>query len=124
MMLVLVMSMGMAACSDDDNDGGGSGGKGDGGKETSIVGTWKHSFSTGYILLILRPDGTGVWNEYDSDDGVWFDPSEFTYTYNEKSGILRIRVDGVTETWYVDRLTSSTLVLSDEYGDSDTFTRQ
>ena len=59
LLLAVVLSVGFASCKDDDDDGG----------NTSIIGTWRGDYSSGYYLITFREDGTGVEQEYDREDG-------------------------------------------------------
>lgn len=74
----------------------------------SLVGTWKYTFSSGYVLLTFNQDGTGVYREY--DHGRWEEEGEiFTYSYS--SGIITFIYGKDVETARVAGLTSNKLVL-------------
>ena len=76
----------------------------------SLVGTWKYTFSSGYVLLTFNQDGTGVYREY--DHGRWEESGDpFTYTYS--SDVITFIDDGDVETARVVELTSTSLVLKD-----------
>lgn len=77
---------------------------------SSLVGTWKYTFSSGYVLLTFNQDGTGVYREY--DHGRWEKPDgPFTYTYS--SDVITFIDDGDVETARVVKLTSTSLVHKD-----------
>lgn len=76
---------------------------------TSLVGTWKYTFGSGYVLLTFSKNGTGLYQEY--DHGRWEEEGEsFTWTY---SGNILIFTDGYydTETATVVNLSATKLVL-------------
>ena len=90
----------------------------------SLVGTWKYTFSSGYVLLTFNQDGTGVYREY--THSRWDEPDPFTYTYS--SGVITFFYyddDDDVETARVVELTSTSLVLKDwPDGGNCTFTKQ
>ena len=90
----------------------------------SLVGTWKYTFSSGYVLLTFNQDGTGVYREY--THSRWDEPDPFTYTYS--SGVITFFYyddDDDVETAGVVELTSTSLVLKDwPDGGNCTFTKQ
>ena len=101
----------------------------DGDSQTSMLyGTWRHTFSTGYTVLVINPDGYGSWREYDRNDGGWMDEEVFSYSYDGRSGILTVRGTDYTERYKVTTLTRTTLVLQDltdgYEGKTSAFTRQ
>ena len=77
----------------------------------SLVGTWKYTFSSGYVLLTFSKNGTGLYQEY--DHGRWEEEGEnFTWTYS--GNILTFKNGSYdTETARVVSLTSTKLVLKD-----------
>lgn len=78
----------------------------------SLVGTWKYTFSSGFVLLTFSKNGTVLYQEY--DHGKWEEEGEtMTYTYNYS--ILSFYSYGKTkpETATVVSLTSTKLVLKD-----------
>lgn len=98
--------------------------------ESLLVGTWRHNFSSGYSVKCFRANGTGYEQEYDEDDGGLGSKHNFEYTYNEKTGKLKLTYDegdeiDDCETWIYEvvYLTSSTLELEDPDGYSDTYSR-
>lgn len=95
------------SCSDDDN--GSNNGNGD----TSLVGTWKHTFSSGYILLKFNSNGTGLWHEYDEADGGWYDPIYFNYSYNSATNRATLTASGERTVFQIAYLTSSEMVWYD-----------
>lgn len=80
----------------------------------TLVGTWKYTFSSGYVLLTFNKNGTVIYQEY--SHGRWEEQGEtMTYTYDSKSGELSFYSYGKTrpETTTVVSLTLTTLVLKD-----------
>ena len=103
-LMVTIMSVSFSSCGDDGDD------KNDG--VVSIVGKWKYTFSTGYIIKQFNADNTGYSQEYDTQDGGWHKKHEFTYQYDEKQKRLySIDSDGDSENYEVRELTNKTLVL-------------
>jgi|GEM_PF-2793712 len=81
----------------------------------ALFGSWRHDFSTGYVLMHFNSDGTG-W-EWEVENNI-IDEDFFEYFYYpENSTITFIDDDGDIETKKVIVLTSDRLVL--EYTDID-----
>ena len=122
-MLVVVMAMALCtvSCSDDDDDDNGGGGT-----LGSIVGTWRYTFSTGYVDYVFNSNGMGMEREYDTVDGGWHSPHAFYYTNDSISGSMNVSYDdGYDEVYTVEWISSSLVRLIPRY-DSETMvlTRQ
>ncbi len=102
--------------SEDGNQNGDSGTEAGGG--LGIVGSWKHTFSSGYVIYTFNADGTGSEIEVDYADGNH--ASNFSYVYDEKEGMVVILYDdGYTETLEVLFVNPDVIYL-----DGDKLTRQ
>ena len=88
----------------------------------SIVGTWKYTWDSGYMLLTLNADGTGTSREW--DHGRWEEPGEaISYTYSD--GKLHIIHERWDETLNVKSLTATEFVVTDYDGQPEvTFVKQ
>lgn len=65
--------------------------KGDTPSSNSIVGTWKYSWDDGYVQMRFNSDGTGVYVEYDNDEGQYeYFTASFRYTYDRTKGKIDI----------------------------------
>lgn len=118
-MMVTIVSIGFVSCGDDDDDGNQKD------STVSIVGTWRHDFSSGYILLILKSNGKGLLEEYDSSSrGIEYS-EEITYYYDKEKGrYMIIEKDGdATYTYPIQYYNETTLVLVNPDGKSETYTR-
>ena len=118
MLMMALVSVGFASCGDDDNDDKKK-------EEVSLVGTWRHDFSSGYILLIFKSNGTGLMEEYDSASGGIEYSEEISYYYDkEKERYMIIEKDGeYTYTYPIQYYNETTLVLVNPDGKSETYTR-
>ncbi len=116
--LFAIAGLGFTACSSDSDD------REDDTAGSSIVGTWRCKFSTGYHLLTLSANGTGSWTENDTSDG-YSDTDIFRYIYDEKSKELLFvyTEEGDTDFFTVVTHSDNMLILVDSDGDSYTFTR-
>lgn len=132
---MVVTCVGFASCSSDDDDDDNKKdnienitGSNDGSSTSnSLVGTWRHNLSdgTGYVTCVFNADGTGYSQEF--DEGRPFSPDFFTWVYNSKTKMLNMIYpdeDNYVETWIVKTLNSRSMILVDEYGDEDAYTRQ
>lgn len=106
-------------------------GQGDGqddGLGSLICGTWRHTFSTGYIQIEFEPDGHGSWTEYDRADGSRPDTEYFSYVIDSETRLITIYIGDETERYEVTEITKNRLCLRDlnegDYGDTMTMTRQ
>lgn len=106
-------------------------GQGDGqddGLGSLICGTWRHTFSTGYIQIEFEPDGHGSWTEYDRADGSKPDTEYFSYAIDSETRQITIYIGDETERYEVTEITKNRLCLRDlnegDYGDTMTMTRQ
>lgn len=115
MLLAVVVCAGVASCKDDDEDDGGKVGG-------TIVGTWRNDFSSGYVLMTFRGDGTGVEYEYDAADGM-LDSEPFTWAQSGNTIIIRDE-DEDTEIYENVSISSTTLKWTDPDGYTDSFSRQ
>ncbi len=109
-----MLSTSFVSCGDDNN-------KKNEPEKASIIGTWRHDFSSGYILLVFKKDGTGYIEEYDHGRIQYSDP--ITYYYDkEKERYMIVEPDG-DHTYPVQYFNETTLVLVDPDGKSMTYTR-
>ena len=120
-LLAVVLSVGFVSCKDDDDDDNGGGGGG--ATASSIVGTWRQDFSSGYILITFDRDGTGREQEYDTEDGGLAYSDSFSWAQDDKTIILRYE-DGYTDTYTVVSVSSTTLKMTDSDGYTETYVRQ
>lgn len=84
-LLTIIVNVGLVSCSNDDNNNQPT--------NSSIVGLWRHNFSSGYILICFNMDNTGYEQEYDETDGGLRHKHNFSYRYNEDDGHLLIVMD-------------------------------
>lgn len=99
LLMVALFSCSLFSCSSDDDD---NVNKED--VQSSIYGTWKYEFSSGYQLLTFYQNGTYLLQEIDYEYDDWSD--EGTFTYRDGTLIL----DG-EEKFQVYSLTSSKMVI-------------
>lgn len=91
---------------------------------TSIVGTWRHNFSSGYILMYFSSNNTGYHQEYDEDDGKLRRKHNFNYNYDESQKHLVLKEeDGDIEEYLVMYVNSKEMELVDPDGYSSTYVR-
>lgn len=55
-----------------------------------IVGTWRQDFSGGFEILTFKKDGTGTWQEYDSEKGGIQYTESFIYYYDKSTEQYKI----------------------------------
>lgn len=116
MISMLTITIGFVGCSDDDNDGG-----------SSIVGTWVYEEDYGddeYYCeeVTFKSNGTFIveWEEYYDGD---YDSGTDRGTYEVDGDELIVKFDGEISIATIISVTSSKLVLEDEYGDRITYYR-
>ena len=87
--LLIGTAVSFGSCKDDDEDEKTGG--------YSIVGTWKHTFSTGYVLWTFNSNGTCVWSEkyYGYEEISLTDYGTYTY----KDGALIVYMGDEREVW-------------------------
>ena len=89
-LLIVTLLLGTAvsfnSCKDDDDEDS---------NKSKIVGTWKHTFSTGYVLWTFNSNGTCVWSEKDYASVSYTDYGTYTY----KDGVLVVYMGDEGETW-------------------------
>ena len=109
-LMLTVLCVGFTACGGSDDEGGF--GAQPGGVVSALVGQWKYSFSTGYQIYEFNNDGTGYYQEYDTQDGGWHRKHNFTYRYDASNKTITIVESGKTaDVYIVIELTSTTLVM-------------
>ena len=117
--VVFLMGLTFAGCSKDDNGSE----EGSGTITTSIVGTWKYVFSTGYGLITFNQNGTGVSCEYETYGN---DEDSFTYIYDVEAKVLYINWSEETgddlEIYHIVSISKTTAIVTD--GDGYTMTLQ
>ena len=113
--LVFMLCISLPSCSKDGDDK----------KEDtpSIVGTWRHDFSTGYILLVLRSNGTGLLEEYDSGEIDYSDEISYYYYKEQERYMIVESESNKTYTYPIQYYNETTLVLINPDGKSETYTR-
>ena len=89
-LLIVTLLLGTAvsfnSCKDDDDEDS---------NKSKIVGTWKHTFSTGYVLWTFNSNGTCVWSEKDYASVSYTDYGTYTY----KDGVLVVYMGDEGEVW-------------------------
>ena len=119
-LFVAILCVAFAGCSKDNDEANNetpNAPEQGGGAQVTLVGTWRHNFSTGYILIYFGPSGKGWEQEYDEADGGWYDKETFSYTYSSTRKTITISYDGENERYNVLSLTNTELVL--QYEDED-----
>lgn len=113
--LVFMLCISLPSCSKDGDDK----------KEDtpSIVGTWRHDFSTGYILLVLRSNGTGLLEEYDSGEIDYSYEISYYYDKEQERYMIVESESNKTYTYPIQYYNETTLVLINPDGKSQTYTR-
>jgi len=113
--LVFMLCISLPSCSKDGDDK----------KEDtpSIVGTWRHDFSTGYILLVLRSNGTGLLEEYDSGEIDYSYEISYYYDKEQERYMIVESESNKTYTYPIQYYNETTLVLINPDGKSHTYTR-
>ena len=116
MVSMLTMTLGFVGCSDDDNGG-----------DSSIVGTWVYEEDYGddecyYEEITFKSNGTFIvkWEEYYYGD---YDSETERGTYEVDGDELIVDFDDEISIVTIISVTSSKLVLEDEYGDRITYYR-
>ena len=111
-LMVAIVSIGFVSCGDDDDDNNNKLDEEE--TATSIIGTWRDSWSDGprgYTAYSFFDDGTGLM--FDKGNGA----ERFTYSFNSQTKILSIEYSEYDkEQMTVSKITSNTLVMDgDEY---------
>lgn len=93
--------------------------------EVSLVGTWRHDFRSGYVLLIFRSDGTGRIEEYDFAEGDKIHSSEISYYYDENKERYVLIFKELENTYYCPVLyvNETTLAFINPDDKTETYTR-
>lgn len=89
-----------------------------------LVGTWRYTFSSGYVSLTLKSDGTGTWREYDEYEDDYIDSVSLKWEYDDNAGELTLYAYGDSEVFIVKSVTSSTLKMTDSDGYTETWEKQ
>lgn len=117
LLMVALFSCSLLSCSSDDDDN-----DNEEDVQSSIYGTWKYEFSSGYQLMTFNQNGTYLLQEIDDEDGDWSD--EGTFTYRDGTLILdgeeKFQVYSITSSKMVIRLTHIYEDGEWEYVDEDT----
>ena len=89
-LLIVTLLLGTAvsfnSCKDDDDEDS---------NKSKIVGTWKHTFSTGYVLWTFNSNGTCVWSEKDYASESYTDYGTYVY----ENGVLVCFDGDESEVW-------------------------
>lgn len=113
LLLAVVLSVGFASCKDDDDEEANGGGTGVEAGIGNIVGTWRYTFSSGYITFTFNADGTG--SDIEIDHASENHGSNFSYVYDGEEGVVVILYDeGYTETYDVVFVNSNVMYLDGE----------
>ena len=88
-----------------------------------IVGSWRHDFSVGFIIMTFKKDGTGITQEYDSEYGGIQYTLPFTYYYDKTTEQYKVvEQDGkysyTSTVMYVNR---TEMVIVDPDGNAETY---
>jgi len=118
LMVLLFSSFALTSCSDDNKDEPDS-------SSESVVGVWRHDFSTGYRLLTFEKNGEYSEVEFDKAGGNWSESG----TYSIKGNVMtRVLSDGDVEVYSILTHTAKKLILRyegkyigqyDQYYDDD-----
>ena len=120
MFLAVVLCAGVVSCKDDDDDDNGASGN-------SIVGTWRYDFGyNAYALMTFNEDLTGIYREYDEEDGGWW---SYTFTWLQNNGKVMVidDEDGYGDEYYNVTVTATKLTwtYNNGYGsEKQVWTRQ
>lgn len=117
MMVFLLSSFALTSCGDDDDKDGPSG------SAKQIVGTWScdNHYYGGTDYFTFNSDGTYSWD----CPGSWHTAHSGHYTYNETSGLLIVvKNNGSSWTYLAQFVNKTTFILTDEDGDSYTYTKE
>lgn len=92
---------------------------------SAIVGQWRHDFSVGFIMRTFKKDGSGITQEYDSEQGGIEYTEYFTYYYDENAEQYKIvEKDGsytyILTVMYVNK---SEMVIIDPDGNAEQYYR-
>ncbi len=110
--IVLMATFTLTACSDDkDKDDEPNVPNLEG--NVTVVGVWRHNFSSGYQLMTLGRDGSYSLVEFDHESGNWSD----TGTYFVKNNTMSVVCGDEKEEYTILSLTRSKMVLRYEGGD-------
>ena len=89
-----------------------------------LVGTWRHSFSTGYVEITFNSDGTGRQYEYDSSDrGHEYSIDEFSYSFDGRYVTVRYD-DGDKSIIQILSLSATKLVMMSSDGYTEEYTKR
>lgn len=115
--MVVLVSVVVVSCSKDEKENVPTQG-------SSIIGTWRHEFSSGYIMMFFSSNNTGYYQEYDEEDGGLRRKHNFTYIYSEsQQRLVLIEDDGDTDEYIVVYINSKEMEIIDLDGKSETYTR-
>ena len=120
MFLAVVLCAGVVSCKDDDDDDNGASGN-------SIVGTWRYDFGyNAYALMTFNEDLTGIYREFDEEDGGWW---SYTFTWLQNNGKVMVidDEDGYGDEYYNVTVTATKLTwtYNNGYGsEKQVWTRQ
>lgn len=116
MLFVAILSLGFVSCDDDDEDDKQP-------STASIVGTWFMQDEYGdKTTIVFNSNGKGTFSEEYSDGSQYSEKFEYAYDASEKELVV-VGTDVFDGTYYVV-LTSTTLRLTDKYGDTEQFKRK
>lgn len=89
-----------------------------------LVGTWRHSFSSGYVEITFNSDGTGRHYEYDSSDrGHEYSIDEFSYSFDGRYVTVRYD-DGDKDIIQILSLSATKLVMMSSDGYTEEYTKR
>lgn len=89
-----------------------------------LVGTWRHSFSSGYVEITFNSDGTGRHYEYDSSDrGHEYSIDEFSYSFDGRYVTVHYD-DGDKDIIQILSLSATKLVMMSSDGYTEEYTKR
>lgn len=115
-----VLSVGFVSCNDDDETPSPGNPSGSTASAFSIVGTWKSQGEGEIMIITFNADGTMLYvePEYDENGKIKDEYKESgAYKYDDKSKTLTMFFDDGTETYKVEVLSPTVVVIQFEDGD-------
>lgn len=116
LLFFIALNCGVTSCGDDDDNQI---------QEYSIVGLWKHDFSSGSNYMFFNFDNTGWDHVFDLNDGGWRHRHNWTYDYNQNQGYLYVVYEeGDIDVFKVSYISQTEMILVDDYdGDEHRYVR-
>lgn len=86
-----------------------------------ISGQWKSDYTWGCVLMVLKEDGKGRWEEYDTDLDL-LSENEVSYKKDDSGYVISIHGDSLSS-FRITELTDKSLTFVDELGQTTVFAR-